>query len=354
MQYREEFELAPQNQRSLGQDTLMGTFMNRLNEEIKTEMNIADFETLTNIMDKATVIKARNNAWRTTDIIPGGRKGEVENQSNNFGLNRNTGWDQARPMIAETITRPENNRNIGHGSKSKTDNIVPLKASTGTNGNQQSSIVSGPPRLSTEEWADRQRKGLCFKCGERWGQYHVCKLKHYQIYILEDVEATKSEEGLIKQQENQGQNELELKKLELQLSSYSYWGLTTHKTFKVKGKIQHKEDVILIDPGASTNFIATRIVQELQLLTTRIREFQVEVGNGTIKKGNLGCERVKIEVQGIKIIQSFFVMEVRKTEIVLRAGWMTSLGKFMGDYNEIMISWKEKLCSKGRPILKSK
>ena len=215
-----------------------------------------------------------------------------------------------------------------------------LKASAGTNNNQQSSRVSGPRRLSTKEWADRQRKGLCFKCGERWGPDHVCKLKHYQIYILEDSEATESEESLIRQQENQGENELELEKLKLQLSSYSYWGLTTHKTFKVKGKIQDREVIILIDPRASTNFITTRIVQELQLSTTRIREFQVEVGNGTIKKGNLGCERVKIEVQEIQIIQSFFVMELGKTEVVLGARWMASLGKFVGDYNEMMISWK--------------
>jgi len=188
---------------------------------------------------------------------------------------------------------------------------MPLKAPAETNNNQQSSRVSGPSRLSTEEWADRQRKWLCFKCVERWGPDHVCKLKRYQIHILEDLKATKSEEGLIWQQENQGENELELEKLELQLSSYSYWGLITHKTFKVKGKIQDREVVILIDPGASTNFITSRIVQELQLPTTRIKEFQV-VGNETIEKGNLWCERVEIKVQGIQRIQSFFIMELKK------------------------------------------
>jgi len=84
----------------------MGIFMNGQKEEIKAEMNIADFETLTGIMDKATVIEARNNAWRTAGITSGGRKGAVGNQSTNFGLNRNQGWNRARPMIAETITRP--------------------------------------------------------------------------------------------------------------------------------------------------------------------------------------------------------------------------------------------------------
>jgi len=31
-------------------------------------------------------------------------------------------------------------------------------------------------------------------------------------------------------------------------------------------------------------------------------------------------------------------MELVKTEVVLGAGWMTSLGKFAGDYDEMMIS----------------
>jgi len=62
MKYREEFELAAQNQWSLGQDTLMEIFMNGQKEEIKTKINMADFETLTDIMNKATVIEAHNNA----------------------------------------------------------------------------------------------------------------------------------------------------------------------------------------------------------------------------------------------------------------------------------------------------
>jgi len=151
MQYREEFELAAQNQPSLGQDTLMWIFMNGQKEEIKAEMNIVDFETLTDIMDKATTIEARNNAWRTTGITIGGRKGAIGNRSTNFGLNRNQGWNWARPMIAETITRPDNNRNTGQRSKFKTDNTMPLKVPTGTNNNQQGYKVSGARRLSTEE-----------------------------------------------------------------------------------------------------------------------------------------------------------------------------------------------------------
>jgi len=113
---------------------------------------------------------------------------------------------------------------------------VPLKVPAGTNNNQQSSRVSEPHKLLTEEWVDRQRKGLCFKCGERWRPNHMSKLKNYQIYILEDVEAIESEEDQIRQQENQRENELVLEKLELQLSSYSLGISLLTKPLRLKAR----------------------------------------------------------------------------------------------------------------------
>ena len=39
-------------------------------------------------------------------------------------------------------------------------------------------------KLSQVELQERSRKGLCFKCGERWGHDHVCKLKHYHLVLV--------------------------------------------------------------------------------------------------------------------------------------------------------------------------
>ncbi|MED6108856.1 hypothetical protein PIB30_028176 [Stylosanthes scabra] len=68
--------------------------------------------------------------------------------------------------------------------------------------------IQGVRRLSQEEWADRQRKGLCFKCRERWSQDHI---------------------------------------------------------FKVKGTMKGQQVVVLLDPRASTSFIATKVVNRLGL-----------------------------------------------------------------------------------------
>lgn len=46
-------------------------------------------------------------------------------------------------------------------------------------------------RLNPAELEERSKKGLCFKCGDKWNREHVCKFKHMQ---LKSCEAS-SEEG---------------------------------------------------------------------------------------------------------------------------------------------------------------
>ena len=55
-------------------------------------------------------------------------------------------------------------------------------------------------KLSQVELQERSRKGLCFKCGERWGQDHICKMKRYSLLLVEgsddDEIAEKGDEGI--------------------------------------------------------------------------------------------------------------------------------------------------------------
>ena len=91
-------------------------------------------------------------------------------------------------------------------------------------------VIGG--KLSQSKLQERSRKGLCFKYGEKWGADHICKLKHYQLVLMESGE--REEEEVL---EEPGEEELELEAKTLQLSFNSYKGLTSNKSFKVWGKI---------------------------------------------------------------------------------------------------------------------
>ena len=112
---------------------------------------------------------------------------------------------------------------------------------------------------------------------------------------------------------------LNLKTMSLHLSSFSYWWLTSHCTFKAKGTIEGLELIVLVDTGVEANFLSTHIVSSLGLPLSPMQPFQVEVGNGAIELGVEGCENVKMIVQGVSIVGS--------------------LSKFEGDYQRLTLSW---------------
>ena len=57
---------------------------------------------------------------------------------------------------------------------------------------------------------------------------------------------------------------------------------------------------------------------------------------------------------GIRIVQSFLVLELGRTEVVLGVDWLAGLGNFVGNFRNMTLSWKEKgsrVLLKGDPTL---
>lgn len=161
----------------------------------------------------------------------------------------------------------------------------------------------GGGRLSQSELRERSCKGLYFKCGEKWGPEHLCKMKHYQFVLVKDSGG--EEEELAREEEEQV--DMEVKTLELSLNSKV--GLTSNRSFKTWGQIGGREVLVLVDCGATSNFISKKIVGELKLKVSDTPEFVVEVGTGDKVKNRGICKHVDLLVQGVRIQQHFFLME---------------------------------------------
>lgn len=56
-------------------------------------------------------------------------------------------------------------------------------------------------------------------------------------------------------------------------------GLTGNHTMKLKGKVKGEEILILIDSGATHNFIATELVERLNIPVQASRTFEVSLGD---------------------------------------------------------------------------
>jgi len=196
-------------------------------------------------------------------------------------------------------------------------------------------------RLSQAELEERSRKGLCFKCGEKWGPEHVCKMKHFQLVLVEGEDEEEAEEKE-DETENVKVDETEMEFKTLQLSLKSKEGLTSNNSFKTWGHIGGRQVLMLIDCGATSNFISKELVQELQLPVKPTPEFVVEVGNGD-KISNRGvCKDLQLEVQGLNIVQNFFLLDLGGTEVVLGMEWLASLGDVEANFKNLTIKWGKK------------
>jgi len=253
---------------------LKGIFVNWLKKEIHVELKLYAISTLEELMDKALLLEEKNKALRKAGLMRIERKmGEKPFIKHTKGFTR---WKMGGSKK-------------GASSKVNESEYVEKK------------VVRGG-KLSHVELRERSRKGLCFKYGETWGKDHVCKLKHYQFLLREDSQV---EETKLSEEEEEKVDPITIKTLQSSLKNDE--GLTSNQYSKIMGR--GMKVLVLVDCGASTNFISKKLVQHSKLEVIDTREFEVEVGIED-KVWNRGiCKQLEVVIQGIPIVQQFFLME---------------------------------------------
>lgn len=128
--------------------------------------------------------------------------------------------------------------------------------------------------------AYRRARGLCFKCGERWGQEHTCP-QTVQMHIIEELlELFSSEEVTGLESAETNSEEME------NVCSISIHALTgapseTSAVIQLHAYIGSHEAVILVDSGSSTSFITTALAEQLSGVQPLPRPCRVKVADGT-------------------------------------------------------------------------
>ncbi|KAL5548338.1 hypothetical protein UlMin_003569 [Ulmus minor] len=109
------------------------------------------------------------------------------------------------------------------------------------------------------------------------------------------------------------------------LSFNSLLGFTSSHTMKVKGFLGTREVVILFDSGVSHNFIASTLVRELKLPCEATFGLGVRVGNMMSFEQQRICKGVKLEIQGCRVQEDFFLFELGSADVVLGVTWLYTL-----------------------------
>lgn len=317
MQYREQFELLIAPLQRDERVMLNSIFINGLQEEIQAELRLHETRSLADLMDKALLIEEK--IWASQ------RGKGVSREKGDWG-SKGGAW------------RNRGGASGSEGGSFRPNTVRPTAVQSDTGGSKTESVAGEKKsglgkKLSQEELSDLSRKGLCFKCGEKWGKEHVCKFKHFQLVLCEgDVDEQSETEA-----EKEDEVAFEVKTLQLSLKSKE--GLTSNQSFKLWGSIQGREVLILVDSGASSNFISPKLVAELALNVHHTSAYTVELGSGELVSNQGVCQDVAFVVQGITFHQNFFMMNLGGTEVVLGMDWLASLGDIEANFRNLIIKW---------------
>lgn len=146
-------------------------------------------------------------------------------------------------------------------------------------------------RLTEKELQEKRAKGLCYRCDDKWVQGHRCRHKELSVLLIDEEE---------EETECEGSDSLSspTEEFPTEVSLNSVVGLSSPKTMKIRGLIGELVVVVMVDPGASHNFISETAVKEGRIPVTKSGSFGVSLGNGEAIKGEGICKNVRLQLDG--------------------------------------------------------
>lgn len=293
-EYRRQFIKLAAPLENVPEQILMGQFINGLKDEVKAEVRLLNPVNLDWAMDLAVRVEEKNRA--------GGNKGNGVRSTS-----LNTTKYTPNPSVSKSPYTLSTASNYSQPVSSPTKSWSSNASGHLSNSNSQySSFPIARPmgeirRLTERELQQKKQKGICFRCDDKWSIGHRCKKRELSVLLTQDEECEDVIETIgVENAEQQVDDKV------AKVSLNSVVGLTSPKTMKLIGKIGDQEVIVMVDPGATHNFISLDAVERLGLPVIQSKEFGVSLGNGEAVRGSGECKGVQVKFEGVEIWEDFF------------------------------------------------
>ncbi|KAK4280771.1 hypothetical protein QN277_012349 [Acacia crassicarpa] len=331
-EFREQFELISAPLENASEDVLIGAFMNGLNEEVRCDVKLMHPQGLKQLMNYAGEVEGWN---QVRERMKERREGKIIRSSTGtkwvdpkLTLPKFSTWEYQKTTRNQSVSKPTAGLKETEGSKG-----TPPRTNSSSS-SQHSGVVSNYTRrrLPESEINRRRELGLCFRCEEKYGPNHKCKNKQLRIIMMEEGEEVgpdTDEEA----QEASDDRDREMASMEISISTAV--GLTGSQTLKLGGHLYGEKVSVLIDCGATHNFIATRLIERLKIPTRSVKPYAMTLGGGRRTISNVQCPNVQLNVQGLKIQQDLYPFDLGNMDVVLGVEWLGSLGKTRMNWRQL-------------------
>ncbi|WVZ19565.1 hypothetical protein V8G54_006887 [Vigna mungo] len=107
--------------------------------------------------------------------------------------------------------------------------------------------------MSYQQFVERQKKGLCYKCGGPFHPKHQYPESQLRIMMIEDDEFEEGEMQVMNGEEDEGEEVVELSVMSSM--GLSMTRLREVRTLKLRGKVQGVPILLLVDSGVTEFYL---------------------------------------------------------------------------------------------------
>lgn len=205
---------------------------------------------------------------------------------------------------------------------SSSDNHLPLTFATPSTPLATTPRPNSQPlkRLSSEEIASHQERGLCFICEEKYHRGHHCAFRVFLLIVADDDNPNPTPSNIIISDPPDTPSPDPSDPTNLYPAQISLNSLVDHvalETLCLMGHIVGHPFLLLVDGGSTHNFIQQQLVTQLGLPCCTTHPLRVMVGNGQYLECQTICEATPLTIQGISFTIDLFVLPISGANVVL-------------------------------------
>ncbi|XP_073222546.1 uncharacterized protein [Cicer arietinum] len=194
---------------------------------------------------------------------------------------------------------------------------------------------------------DRKARGICFRCWERFHPLHQCAGKQLRLVILGDDEVTDEAGEVLAIELKEWEEDVAVRcnsavlfRIEDEGKSQNWFPFP----LRLEGTVKGIPVTMMVDTGATHNFVTPQMVAVLQLPVEQIPVTNAKFGNGSRVAITEKCGKFDIQIGRFQTTVEAYIMELQGEDMILGVAWLHKLGKVLFDWEEIAIclDWKGK------------